>query len=123
MDINNIILFLVLIFFSLFFYKYFLILSKKYNINFLVDDEFKKPQAFHESPIPTAGGVCLFLSFLILSLYLFLSQEIVYYDYLLFCLFFFILGLSDDLRFNLRPKFRLLSMVAILILLVINVHI
>ena len=93
MDLNNLILFFFLIVFGLFFYKYFTIFLNKYNINLLIDDEFKKPQAFHESPIPTAGGVCLFLSFLILSLYLFLSQEIVYYDYLLFCLFFLILGL------------------------------
>ena len=120
MDLNNLILFFILISFSLFFYKYFVVFLNKYNPKLLVDDQFKKPQSFHETPISISGGTGIFFSFLILNLYLFLSKEIVYYEYLSFCSLFFILGLSDDLKLDLRPKFRLLAMLIILIGLVIS---
>jgi len=120
MDLNNLILFLILVSFSLFFYKYFVLFLNKLNPKLLVDDQFKKPQSFHETPISISGGAGIFSSFLILNLYLFFSKEIIYYEYLSFCSLFFILGLSDDLKLNLRPKFRLLSMLIILIALVIS---
>ena len=44
MDLNNIILFLVLISFGLFFYKYFILVLKKYTPTLLVDDQLPKPQ-------------------------------------------------------------------------------
>ena len=120
MDLNNLILFFILISFSLFFYKYFVVFLNKFNPKLLVDDQFKKPQSFHETPISISGGTGIFFSFLILNLYLFFSKGIVYYEYLSFCSLFFILGLSDDLKLNLRPKFRLLAMLIILIGLVIS---
>ena len=120
MDLNNLILFFILISFSLFFYKYFVSFLNKYNSKLLVDDQFKKPQAFHELPISTSGGTGIFFSFLILNLYLFLSKEIIYYEYLSFCSLFFILGLSDDLKLDLRPKLRLIVMIVLLIILVIS---
>ena len=119
MDSNNIVLFLILVSFGLIFYKYFYINLKKYNSKVLIDDEFKKPQAFHEVPVSVSGGLGLYISFIIFSSYLFLTKEIIYYDYLSFCTLFFLLGLSDDLKFNVRPKFRLLTMIILLIALVI----
>ena len=119
MDLNNLFFLLLLVSFSLFFYKYFLLLLKKYNLKLLIDEEFTKPQAFHDLPVSTSGGVGIFFSFLILCLYSFLSNQIIYYEYLSFCTLFFILGLSDDLKLNLRPKFRLLAMIFFLIILVI----
>ena len=98
MDLNNLILFFILISFGFLFYKYFLFISNKYNLKLLMDDELKKPQAFHEFPVSTSGGTGIFFSFLILCLYLFLSRQIIYYEYLSFCSLFFILGLSDDLK-------------------------
>ena len=120
MDLNNLILFFILISFSLFFYKYFVSFINKYNSKLLVDEQFKKPQAFHELPISTSGGTGIFFSFLILNLYLFLSKEIIYYEYLSFCSLFFILGLLDDLKLDLRPKFRLIVMIVLLIILIIS---
>ena len=120
MDLNNLILFFILISFSLFFYKYFIVFINKYNPKILIDDQFKKPQSFHETPISISGGSGIFFSFLILNLYLFFSKDIIYYEYLSLCSLFFILGLSDDLKLNLRPKFRLLAMIIILIFLVIS---
>ena len=108
MDLNNLIFFLFLSIFGLFFYKYCLLFLKKYNFQILIDDEFEKPQALHEFPVTTSGGIGIFISFLIICLYLFLSKQIIYYEYLSFCTLFFILGLSDDLKLNTKPKLRLL---------------
>ena len=120
MDLNNLIPSFILISFGLFFYRYFLFILSKYNLKMFIDDQLKKPQAFHQSPIPTIGGLGIFFSFLILCLYLFLSKQIIYYEYLSFCTLFFILGLSDDLKLNIRPKFRLIIMIFFLITLVIS---
>ena len=119
MDLNNYILIFFLIGFSILFYKYFLLFLNKNSPNLLVDDQLEKPQAFHEVPVSTSGGTGLFFSFLILCLYLFFMKQIIYYEYLSFCTLFFILGLSDDLKLNVRPKFRLILMVVFLIALVI----
>ena len=96
MDLNNLILFFIIISFSLLFYKYFGLLLNKYNSKLLVDDQFEKPQSFHSSPISTSGGTGIFLSFLILNLYLFLTKEIIFFEYLSFCSLFFILGLFNE---------------------------
>ena len=119
MNSNNLILFFLLIAFNIFFYSYFLLILKKYNKNLLVDNEFKKPQAFHSYSVSTSGGLGIFFSFLILNLYLFLFKQIIYYEYLSFCALFFVLGFSDDLKLNIKPKFRLILMVIFLIFLVI----
>jgi len=120
MDLNNFILFFFLVIFGLFFNKYFLLLLNKFNSKLFIDDEFKKPQAFHEISVSTYGGIGIFISLLILCLYLFLSKEIIYYEYLSFCTLFFILGLIDDLKFDLKPKLRLIIMIIFLIILVIS---
>ena len=67
MDLNNIILYFILTSFGLFFYKYLFFILNKYNLKFLVDNELTKPQAFHQSPIPTIGGLGIFFSFLKIS--------------------------------------------------------
>ena len=120
MDLSNLIPFFILIGFGFLFYKYFLFISNKYNLKLLMDDELKKPQAFHEFAVPRAGGLGIFFSFLILCLYLFLSKQIIYYEFLSFCTLFFILGLLDDLKLNIGPKFRLILMIVFLITLVIS---
>jgi len=120
MDLNNLILSFILICFGFLFYKYFLFISNKYNLKLLIDDDLKKPQSFHEFAVPTVGGLGIFFSFLILCLYLFLSKQIIYYEFLSFCILFFILGLLDDLKLNIRPKFRLILMIVFLITLVIS---
>ena len=118
MNLNNVIFFLILILFTNYFYKYFVLFLKKINKNLLVDFQFNKPQAFHETPISTIGGSGIFLAFLLICAFLFIFYEIVYLEYLSFCAFFFILGLVDDFKINIRPKFRLLIMLTILIVLV-----
>ena len=120
MDLNNLILSFILVSFGFIFYKYFLFVLNKYNSKLLIDDDLKKPQAFHEVPVLAAGGLEIFFSFLILCLYLFLSKQIIYYEFLSFCTLFFILGFLDDLKLNIMPKFRLIMMIIFLLALIIS---
>ena len=69
MDLNNLIIILVLIGVNTLFYKHFLVILNKYNPSLLIDDQLKKPQAFHTSPTSIIGGMGIFFSLLINSFY------------------------------------------------------
>ena len=118
MDLNDLILFFVLIGFGIFFYKYFLSILKKYNPKLLVDDQLEKPQAFHEIPISITGGAGIFFSLLIVYFNFFLFKDIIFFEYLSFCTLFFLLGLIDDLKINIKPSIRLSLMIVFLLVLV-----
>jgi len=116
MDLNNIILFFLLTVFNLLFYKYFLLILAKFNSKLLIDDQFNKPQAFHDSAISIGGGLGIFVSSLILIFNFWLFKNTFFFEYLSICTLFFILGFADDIRINIKPKIRLILMIAILIL-------
>ena len=120
MNLNNLTSIFFLILLNFFFYKYFLIMLNKSRSKLLVDNQFSKPQAFHDYPILTIGGIGIFLFFLIFCVNLFLTKEIIYYEYLSFCSLFFLLGLLDDLKLNIRPKLRLILMIVFLFAVVIS---
>ena len=84
MDLNNLVLIFFLIGFGLFFYKYLLLIFNKHNLKLLVDDQFTKPQAFHESPISLAGGTCILFSLLIVYFNFLLFRNIIFYYLLIF---------------------------------------
>ena len=118
MELNNIIFSFLLLFFTYFFNKYFLLILKKSKFNLLFDNQFNKPQAFHENPTYRLGGVTIFSSLILVFLYLFFFKNIFFLEYISFCTLFFLLGLVDDFKINIRPKFRLLVMIVFLITLV-----
>ena len=115
---NDLIFIFFLICFGLFFYKSLLLIINKYNSNLLIDDQLRKPQAFHTSPTPLVGGIGIFFSLLIVFFYLFLFKDIFFLEYLSFCTLFFFLGFVDDVKINFNPKIRLALMIAFLILLI-----
>ena len=115
MDLNNLILIFFLIGFNLFFYKYFLLILNKYDPKLLIDDQFKKPQAFHEHPTSIAGGIGIFLSLLIVYFYLVFFERVFFSEYLLICTLFFLIGFVDDVKINIKPKIRLILMIIFLI--------
>ena len=120
MDSNNLILSITLIIFSIFFYKYFLIVLKKYNSKVFFDNEFKKPQAFHVSATPVIGGICIYFSLLFVYFNFLFFKNITFLDYIFFCTPFFLLGFFDDIKININPKVRLCLMILFLIILVKN---
>ena len=125
MELNNIIFSLLLIFFGYFFSKYLLLIFKKSKTNLLTDNQFHKPQAFHENSTYRLGGVIIFSLLALVFLYLSFVRNIFFYEYVSFCTLFFLLGLVDDLKIHIAPKFRLLIMIAFLLILVIfnEIHI
>ena len=118
MDLNNLILILVLIGVNTLFYKHFLVILNKYNPSLLIDDQLKKPQAFHTSPTSVIGGMGIFFSLLIIYFYFLLFKNVSFFEPLSFCTLFFLLGFIDDLKINVNPKIRLALMIVFLILLV-----
>jgi len=120
MELNNILFSFFLLIFGYFFSKYFLLIVKKYNWSLISDNQFKKPQAFHFDSTPRVGGITIFCLLFLSFLYLFLYQNILYLEYVTFCSLFFFLGLIDDCKINLKPKFRLLIMVTSLMILIIS---
>ena len=71
------------------------------NLNQIIDDELKKPQAFHTVPTSIAGGMGIFFSLLIVHFYFLLFKDIFFFEYLTFCTLFFILGFIDDIKINI----------------------
>ena len=112
MELNNIIFSLFLIFFGYFFSKYLLLIFKKLKSNLLADNQFQKIQAFHDISTYRLGGTIIFSLLILVFLYLYFSKNIFFFEYVSFCTLFFLLGLVDDLKINIAPKFRLLIMIA-----------
>ncbi len=118
MDLFNLILIFFLIGFGFTFYNFFLSVSNRYNLNFLIDDQFRKPQAFHKFPTPMIGGIGIFISLLIIFCVLFFLKDIVLFEYIYISILFFILGFIDDLKININPNIRLILMIVLLIFFV-----
>tara|TARA_Y100000590_G_scaffold202110_1_gene229630 strand:+ start:10931 stop:11989 length:1059 start_codon:yes stop_codon:yes gene_type:complete len=116
---NNLILLLLVISSGIFFYKYFPIFIKKFNSKILIDDQYTKPQAFHDSPVSTAGGIGIYFLLLIVFFNFYFTKNIYHQEYISFCTLFFILGFSDDLKIYIKPKIRLGLMILFLIFLII----
>ena len=120
MELNNIIFSVFLIFFGYFFGKYLLLTFKKSKTNLLADNQFQKIQAFHENSTHRLGGIIIFSLLVLVFLYLYFFRNIFSFEYVSFCTLFFLLGLTDDLKINIAPKFRLLIMITFLVILVIS---
>ena len=63
MELNNIIFAFLLLIFGYLFSKYFLSIFEKSKSNLLLDNQFRKPQAFHEFPTNKLGGITIFIKF------------------------------------------------------------
>ena len=119
MELNNIIFSSSLILFVFFISKFFLHFFNKTEFKILKDDQFNKPQAFHENSTYRLGGLIIFLSLSFVIFYLFVSKKYFISEYISFCILFFFLGFFDDLKIDIKPKFRLFLMIIFLIFLII----
>ena len=84
----------------------------------MLDNHFDKPQAFHESPTSVAGGIGVFFSFLIVYFHFLLFKNPIFLEYLTFCTLIFFIGLTDDLKIDIKPRTRLALMVLLLVALI-----
>ena len=88
--------------------SYGLICKYKLVFNLLSDDDYKKPQSFHQNPTLRIGGAVIFLFTLI---FLFFLEKTNFINSIIYLgSLFFIIGLIDDMKLSIRPELRLFLM-------------
>ena len=93
MELNNIFFLILLGLIGYLLNKYLLLNLKKFNIDFLLDNQFNKPQAFHGQSTYRTGGILIFTLIVLSFLFLFFYKNILLMEYISFCTLFFFLGL------------------------------
>ena len=107
--------------FALISFFIFLLVSKysdKIGRGALLDKDFLKPQAFHDSPVTRSGGVATIISLSIFFVIYYLLYSKILYNYILISYSMFLVGFLDDLKINIRPSKRLIIMVLMLYLII-----
>ena len=107
------------IFFSLIsFFSTFLITknAKTFFGGSLLDEDFLKPQAFHDKPTARVGGFAILILFVLFVVVYYFISGIFLKDYLAVVLPLFFLGFLDDLKIKINPIMRLFLMLIILLL-------
>ncbi len=91
----------------------FLIIEKysyKINNGLLIDNEFSKPQAFHENAVSRSGGIASVASLSFFFIIYNLLYEDILYEYIFITLSLFFVGYLDDIKTKISPNLRLISM-------------
>ena len=92
--------------------------SHKIKNGALLDEDFTKPQAFHNQPTTRSGGIAVMLSLIVFfEIYYLLFSEILY-DYILVSTSMFVIGFLDDLKIKIRPFKRLFAMIILLLIII-----
>ena len=84
----------------------------------LLDKDFLKPQAFHDTPVSRSGGIAVIISLSIFFYIYYLLYAEVLYNYILISYSVFLIGFLDDLRINIKPFKRLTLMVFLLFIII-----
>ncbi len=92
--------------------------SHKIKDGALLDKDFLKPQAFHESPVSRGGGIAVIISLSIFFIIYNLLYSEILYDYILISYSVFLIGFLDDLRIDIKPSRRLIIMVLLLFIII-----
>ena len=92
--------------------------SHKIKGGALLDKDFSKPQAFHESPVSRSGGIAVIISLSIFFIIYNLLYSEILYDYILISYSIFLIGFLDDLRIDIKPSRRLIIMVLLLFIII-----
>ncbi len=99
----------------------FLIISKysyKFNRGILLDEDFLKPQAFHNEAISRSGGIASIISmFLLFGIYYLLFSKILY-EYVFLSISLFLVGYLDDIKTKISPNLRLILMTIFLLVFI-----
>ena len=107
--------------FALISFFIFLLVSKYSHLikdGALLDEDFLKPQAFHDIPITRSGGIAAIISMSFFFYIYYLLYEEVLYDYIFISYSAFIVGFLDDLRIKIKPMSRLIIMVFLLFIFI-----
>ena len=107
--------------FALISFFIFLIISKfshRIKSGVLLDNEFSKPQAFHDIAVTRSGGIAIIISLSIFFIIYYLLYSKVLYDYILISYSVFLVGFLDDLKINIKPSKRLVIMAILLFIFI-----
>ena len=105
---------LVTFFIFLFVSKY----SLKFKSGILLDEDFSKPQAFHQSAISRSGGIAGIISLNLFFIINYLLYSKFLLDYFLISNLMFMIGFLDDVKINISPSKRLALMILFLLILI-----
>ena len=107
--------------FALITFFIFLIINKyshKIKNGILFDQDFLKPQAFHQSPVSRSGGMAGVISFNIFLVFYYLIYSKILFEYFFICNLMFLIGFFDDLKIKISPSRRLILMIIFLFLFI-----
>ena len=76
----------------------------------LLDEDFIKPQAFHDKSTARIGGFTILLLSILFIISYFIISGVFLKDYFTVTLLLFFLGFLDDLKIKINPNLRLLLM-------------
>ncbi len=93
-------------------------ISHKFIDGALLDSNFSKPQAFHETVISRSGGVAALISLSVFYGIYFLLYKKILYDYIFISYSMFLIGFLDDLKISFRPIKRLFFMIIFLLIFI-----
>ena len=103
--------------FALITFFIFLIINKyshKIKNGILFDQDFLKPQAFHQYPVSRGGGMAGVISFNIFLVFYYLIYSKILLEYFFICNLMFLIGFLDDLKIKISPSRRLILMIIFL---------
>ena len=107
--------------FTLITFFIFLIVSKysnKFKSGILLDKDFSKPQAFHQSATSRGGGIAGIISFNIFFIINYLIYSKFLLDYFFISNLMFLVGFLDDIKIKISPLNRLVLMILFLLILI-----
>ena len=107
--------------FALITFFIFLIINKyshKIKNGILFDQDFLKPQAFHQYTVSRGGGMAGVISFNILLVFYYLIYSKILFEYFFICNLMFLIGFFDDLKIKISPSRRLILMIIFLFLFI-----
>jgi UDP-GlcNAc:undecaprenyl-phosphate/decaprenyl-phosphate GlcNAc-1-phosphate transferase len=88
--------------------------SYKFKKGILLDQDFSKPQAFHQLAVSRSGGLAGVISLNIYFVIYYLIYSKFFFDYLIVCNLLFLIGFLDDVRTKISPSKRLILMIIFL---------
>jgi len=105
---------LITFFIFLFISKY----SYKFNNGILLDQDFSKPQAFHNELVSRSGGVASLIALFVFFIIYYLLFSKILFEYIFISSSLFFVGYLDDLKIRISPNIRLFLMIIFLITLI-----
>tara|TARA_B100000963_G_scaffold348135_1_gene355315 strand:+ start:37957 stop:39018 length:1062 start_codon:yes stop_codon:yes gene_type:complete len=94
-------------------------LSHKINNGMLLDNDFLKPQSFHQNAVPRSGGLASIISLSLFYIIFYILFSKILFEYIFVGMSLFAIGYLDDLKLKISPSSRLFLMIFFLLLLIV----